>query len=87
MWYVIFLMSQNRRTSPVGSLGNKLFVQVVTGMDAQCMAEQVLRLPREAAGGLEVPKSVRASKPGSRTQGVGNTRRVRPHPGLWVVEE
>lgn len=70
----------------MGSLGNKLFVRLVTGTDAQSMAEQVVRIPWETAGGLEVPKSVRASKPGSRTQGTGNTRRVGPHPDLWVVE-
>lgn len=65
----------------MGSLGNKHFVQVVD-RDAQRMAEEVSRLPREMTVGLEVSKLVRA-----RTQGPWNTRRVRPQPGLWVVEE
>lgn len=40
------------------------------------------RLPREAAVGLEVPKSVRARKPEAEPKEQG-TPRVRPHPGLW----
>lgn len=38
-------------------------------MGAQCMAEQVARLPREMVVGLEGPKSVRASKPKPKKQG------------------
>lgn len=49
--------------------------------------QQVARVPREMAVGPEVPKPVRVSKLGSRTQRAGNIRRDRPHPGPWVVEE
>lgn len=51
------------------------------------MATAVARVPREMAVGPEVPKSVRVIKPGCRTQRAGNTRRDRPYPGPWAVEE